>query len=82
MLEKKLTVCFEECEASKKCCRKNECRYYIPSENHYNCVMIASKNTDGLTLREIGEIYNITRMRVCQIQKKAIKKLAEITDLI
>jgi len=44
--------------------------------------MIASKNTDGLTLREIGEIYNITRMRVCQIQKKAIKKLAEITELL
>jgi len=82
MLEKKSNVCFEECEDSKKHCQKNTCRYYIPSENHHNCVMIASKNTDGLTLREIGEIYNITRMRVCQIQKKAIKKLAEITELL
>jgi DNA-directed RNA polymerase sigma subunit (sigma70/sigma32) len=40
------------------------------------------EESDGdLTLQEIGEIYNITRMRVCQIEKSTLKKLANIDSL-
>ena len=34
-----------------------------------------------ITLQEIGEIYGITRMRICQIEKLSLQKLAEIASL-
>jgi DNA-directed RNA polymerase sigma subunit (sigma70/sigma32) len=40
------------------------------------------EETDGdITLQEIGNVYNITRMRVCQIEKLSLQKLAEIASL-
>jgi len=39
-------------------------------------------NADGdITLHEIGDLFGIVRMRVCQIEKKSLKKLADIQDL-
>lgn len=34
-----------------------------------------------ITLQEIGNLYGITRMRVCQIEKLSLQKLAEIASL-
>lgn len=34
-----------------------------------------------ITLHEIGELFDITRMRVCQIEKISLKKLAENESL-
>ena len=28
-----------------------------------------------MTLQEIGDIFNVTRMRICQIEKKIINKI-------
>ena len=40
------------------------------------------EESDGdLTLHEIGELYEITRMRVCQIEKSSLKKLSKLEDL-
>ena len=36
---------------------------------------INNNNNKDLTLQEIGDIFNITRMRVCQIEKQAIQKI-------
>ena len=34
------------------------------------------KGTDGMTLQEIGDIFSVTRMRICQIEKKILSKLS------
>lgn len=39
------------------------------------------ENSDDITLQEVGELFDITRMRVCQIEKISLKKLANIEDL-
>jgi DNA-directed RNA polymerase sigma subunit (sigma70/sigma32) len=38
--------------------------------------------TDGdVTLQQVGDMYGITRMRVCQIEKSCLRKLSEIKSL-
>lgn len=78
---KKLNVisgqtCYEFIENCKKSCQKKTCKQWIPYENSYNCVLISTRK-GPLTLREIGSIYNLTRMRICQIEKKIYKKIRE-----
>jgi DNA-directed RNA polymerase sigma subunit (sigma70/sigma32) len=36
-----------------------------------------SFNEDKITLQDIGDIFKVTRMRICQIEKNAIKKLKD-----
>ncbi len=66
--------CFEFISNNKKVCKKEKCRYWIESKENKNCTLIYSKK-DGVTLEDIGKIFNITRMRICQIEKIAIKKI-------
>ena len=67
--------CFEFCQMKKSNCKKSNCRYWIDSNDHQMCCIIASKNNKTMTLEEIGNIFNVTRMRICQIEKRAIEKL-------
>ncbi len=55
-------------------CKKEECRHYFFSEKDLNCTLHAACR-GPMTLQEIGEYYNISRMRVCQIEKTILKKL-------
>jgi DNA-directed RNA polymerase sigma subunit (sigma70/sigma32) len=46
----------------------------MSSEKYLNCSMLASK-AGPLTLQEIGDCYDLSRMRICQIEKGIFKKL-------
>jgi len=55
----------------------------MENKKYHNCCLVASQN-DGLhtnedkfTLQDIGDIFKVTRMRICQIEKIAIKKLKD-----
>jgi len=47
---------------------------WIDNYDSQNCTLIAAKQGPR-TLQQIGDIFNITRMRICQIEKNAIFKL-------
>jgi DNA-directed RNA polymerase sigma subunit (sigma70/sigma32) len=34
-------------------------------------------DSNKITLQDIGDIFKVTRMRICQIEKNAIKKLKD-----
>lgn len=69
--------CFEHNKEFNKTCRKKACRYWIESKGSKNCAILASKSKEKLTLEDVGKLFNVTRMRICQIEKIAIKKLRE-----
>ena len=58
-------------------CNKNNCRYWINKKDSNNCCLIVVKEQPNLTLEEAGNIFGVTRMRICQLEKKAIEKLKD-----
>ena len=66
--------CFEAHEKYSACCEKKECRYWINYEKSMNCTILASK-CGPMTLKQIGDIFGVTRMRICQLEKRILKKI-------
>jgi len=82
-MEKKLmdtvigTTCFSEHEKHSVRCEKKACRQWMNSTCHMNCAIIAaSQNDEGMTLQQIGDIFSVTRMRVCQLEKASLQKIS------
>jgi DNA-directed RNA polymerase sigma subunit (sigma70/sigma32) len=47
------------------------------ASEYLNCAVIAAnQNDDGMTLQQIGDIFDITRMRVCQLEKASLQKIS------
>ena len=66
--------CYDLCEKTSKACKKESCRNWINLENNLNCTLLASRE-GPMTLQKIGDIFGITRMRICQIEKKVLDKI-------
>ncbi len=67
-------TCFSLHERYNANCQKKSCNNWIDYRCSNNCVIIASKKGPK-TLQEIGKIYNLTRMRICQIEKNIYEKI-------
>jgi len=72
-------TCYEAHEEAKVACRKRECRLWMGAPEHRNCSVIAAR-TGPKTLQEIGDIFGVTRMRICQIEKIVLDKLSRTID--
>ncbi len=68
------TTCFKAHKNSNKNCINNSCRYWHNLNHSNNCIVNASQEKI-YTLQEIGDMFDITRMRICQIEKSALHKL-------
>ncbi len=71
--------CFEAQACYNVSCKKQECRQWIDHNKSMNCTIIAAKE-GPMTLQQIGDIFGVTRMRICQIEKKIIKKIEIILN--
>ena len=71
--------CFEAYECYSVGCKQQECRQWIDYKKSMNCTIIAAKE-GPMTLQQIGDIFGVTRMRICQIEKKIIKKIETILN--
>ena len=68
------TTCFKEHKKYKVDCLKQGCKYWVDCKDSLNCTMLMA-NEGPKTLQEIGEIFGVTRMRICQIEKSVMNKL-------
>lgn len=69
-------TCFSAHLRHRSPCPKTQCRHWINSIDTQNCSIIAAGVNKGMTLEQIGKIFNLTRMRVCQIEKNIYKKIS------
>jgi hypothetical protein len=69
--------CFNYHKKFNRTCEKTSCRYWISSSECNNCCIVGSSRKENFTLQDVGKIFNVTRMRICQIEKIAINKLKD-----
>lgn len=75
--------CFEYNKNCNVSCDKKACRYWIQQKKYQNCCLNAVKSNDieKFTLQDVGDLFKVTRMRICQIEKNAIKKIKDKISL-
>jgi DNA-directed RNA polymerase specialized sigma subunit len=69
--------CFDVHEKYEKLCQNESCRHWIECKESMNCTLIAAKK-GPMTLQQIGDIFGVTRMRICQLEKRILKKIESI----
>ncbi len=72
------TTCFSVHAAAGVNCQRQKCPHWIEFPDGHNCVMIAAQSGPH-TLQTIGQIYGLTRMRICQIEKGIFEKIRKIS---
>lgn len=68
------TTCFSEQNKLNIDCQRKNCQHWIEYPTGHNCVMITAQDGPH-TLQTIAQIYNLTRMRICQIEKNTFEKI-------
>lgn len=70
-------TCFSAQLKYNTCCQRKSCKEWINSDNNNNCSIIAA-GEGPKTLQDIGKIFDLTRMRICQIEKGINKKIRDL----
>ena len=71
---KNKNICYNIYEENGVICNKKSCKNWIQSNENLNCIILAAKNGNQ-TLSDIGKMFGLTRMRICQIEKSICKKI-------
>lgn len=74
-------TCFENCKLAQVSCKNKTCRSFVENDKTQNCILLSVSTGDSsLTLQEIGDVFGLTRMRICQIEQAALKKIKKKTN--
>ena len=70
-------TCWQANENNRTPCKNKECRLWLKCKEAQNCTIIAAQE-GPLTLQEIGNLHELTRMRICQVEKEALRKIRSL----
>lgn len=73
------TTCFAIVARANVGCQRKTCPHWINHPDGLNCVHVATKRNGSHTLQVVGQIYELTRMRICQIEKSIFEKIRSIS---
>lgn len=73
-------LCYERNLRKSSQCERRECRYWISHPGAVNCTLVAASR-GPMTLQQIGEIIGVTRMRVCQLEKKILREIQDDEEM-
>lgn len=75
--ENNKSTCFNEHKKCNVSCKIKDCRYWhdLSGKNNNCFINKINDQKNNITLEEIGNIFGITRMRVCQIEKSVLSKI-------
>ena len=76
----KNTTCFAEHKKRNLTCEKKSCKNWMNHDKSLNCAVIGASKGKWI-LKDIGEIFGVTRMRICQIEKEILGKLFSTTNI-
>jgi hypothetical protein len=76
----KNTTCFVEHKNRNLTCQKKSCKNWMNHKGALNCAIIGATKGKWI-LKDIGEIFGVTRMRICQIEKEIMQKLFSESDI-
>ena len=75
--------CAKECILNKNECGKKKCRMWINYKKDLNCTLIAIYNNKGpMTLEQASKRFDLSLVRIKQIQDKALQKLKKNNPLL
>jgi hypothetical protein len=67
-------TCFYVTELYQVNCQRKSCHNWINLDSTCNCAIIAAKQGSH-TFQDIGDMYGLSRMRICQIEKNILEKI-------
>ena len=76
----KNTTCFAEHKKRNLTCQKKSCKNWMNHRGSLNCAVIGAKKGKWI-LKDIGDVFGVTRMRICQIEKEIMQKLSTVSAL-
>tara|TARA_R110001592_G_scaffold279590_2_gene547012 strand:+ start:438 stop:680 length:243 start_codon:yes stop_codon:yes gene_type:complete len=70
-------TCWQANEKDDTPCKNKACRLWLKCKAKQNCTIIAARE-GSLTLQQIGNLHELTRMRICQVEKEAMRKIRDL----
>jgi len=68
-------TCFSVHQKYNVDCQRQTCKHWIASaKDSHNCAVLEARK-GSRTLKEVGEFFGLSRMRICQIEKKICNKM-------
>jgi len=75
--------CAKKCLSSNSKCNKEDCRMWIDYKKDLNCALVTVHNNKGpMSLEEVSKRFNLSFVRIKQIQDKALQKLKKNNPLL